>query len=324
MDERQESGATDSHLPATKYVRRLRRTASYRNNCFAARSWRSMSASLLGRVFWPASLLERRTREFHCVVFIFGSGEIRVLHQSDQLDVDVFKTFQRHLDRLADHTRRQRILRLLVRGFEHPNAPRWHPVPRQWNEDADGGRHCERAVPTAASRWVLAAGRGTQLAHKVQFQVSSFLQAGVDSSGLGVDRMLLRDEEPAATVVLDARLRVADVVPLRLATVECMQHARGLQESDGGSPPMKSVLHAEVLAALRRVASVVRVRLEGRGSWSSGLDAGGEVVLKQHNLLEGSLLLQLGVRDEVGRHLVNQGRTVHMLRVAVACFASSR
>ena len=89
-------------------------------------------------------------------------------------------------------------------------------------------------------------------------------------------------------------------------------------------PPMKSVLHAEVLVALRRVAFVLRVRLEGRGSWSSGLDAGGEVVLKQRNLLEGSLLLQLGVRDEVGRHLVNQGRTVHMLRVAVACFASSR
>ena len=76
---------------------------------------------------------------------------------------------------------------------------------------------------------------------------------------------------------------------------------------------MKSVLHAEVLAALRRVASVPRVRLEGRGNrslhilvlWT--LQAVGEVVLKQHNLLEGSLLLQLGVRHEVGRHLVNQG-----------------
>ena len=25
--------------------------------------------------------LERRTREFHCVAFIFGDGELRVLHQ---------------------------------------------------------------------------------------------------------------------------------------------------------------------------------------------------------------------------------------------------
>ena len=40
-------------------------------------------------------VLERRTREFHCVVFIFGDGELRVLHQSDELDVEVFKTFQR-------------------------------------------------------------------------------------------------------------------------------------------------------------------------------------------------------------------------------------
>ena len=39
---------------------------------------------------------------------------------------------------------------------------------------------------------------------------------------------------------------------------------------------MKSVLHAEVLAALRRVASVPSVRLEGRGN----------LVLKQHSLLD--------------------------------------
>ena len=37
MDERQERGATDSYLPATEYVRRLRRTVSQRNKCFAAK-----------------------------------------------------------------------------------------------------------------------------------------------------------------------------------------------------------------------------------------------------------------------------------------------
>ena len=62
---------------------------------------------------------------------------------------------------------------------------------------------------------------------------------------------------------------------------------------------MKSVLHAEVLAALRCVASVPCVRLESRGNrrlhilvlWT--LEAGGEVVLKQHNLLEEACSLDL-------------------------------
>ena len=65
----------------------LIRTASYRSKCFAARSWSSSSELVL----------ERSTREFHCVVVILGDGERPVLHQSDQLDVEVFKTFQRHL-----------------------------------------------------------------------------------------------------------------------------------------------------------------------------------------------------------------------------------
>ena len=77
---------------------------------------------------------------------------------------------------------------------------------------------------------------------------------------------------------------------------------------------MKSVLHAEVLAALRRVASVPCVRLEGRDNrrlhilvlWT--LEVGGEVVLKRRNLLEGSLVRKLGVRHEAGRHRVNQKR----------------
>ena len=194
MDERQERGATDSHLPATK-------TRETTEAHLPQQVLRGAKLEVRFRILVGSSplaselVLERRTREFQFVVV-------------DQLDVEVFKTFQQ-LDRLADHTRRRRILRLLVRGFEHPNAPRWHLFPRQWN--AEGGRHCERAAPTAASRCVLAVGRGTQLAHKVQFQVSSTLQAGVDSTGLGVDRKLLRDEERAAPVVFEASLRVADV-----------------------------------------------------------------------------------------------------------------
>ena len=146
--ERQERGATDSHLPATK-------THETTEAHLPQQVLRGAKLEVRFRILVGSSplaselVLERRTREFHCVVFIFGDGELRVLHQSDQLDVEVFKTFQRHLDRLADHTRRWRILRLLVRGFEHPNAPSWHPVPRQRNEHADCGRHRERAVPTA-------------------------------------------------------------------------------------------------------------------------------------------------------------------------------
>ena len=67
----------------------------------------------------------------------------------------------RPANRLADHTWRRRILRLLLRRFEHPSAPRRHPSPPHWNEHADGGRHRERAVPTAASRCVVAVRHGT-------------------------------------------------------------------------------------------------------------------------------------------------------------------
>ena len=41
-------------------------------------------------------VLKRRTREFDCVVVIFGDGELSVLHQSYQLDVEVFHSASAH------------------------------------------------------------------------------------------------------------------------------------------------------------------------------------------------------------------------------------
>ena len=158
-----------------------------------ARSWRSISASLWGRVLWPPSSCSNGARVSSTVSSsLLEMENFGFCTKAISSTLKSSKPFSATLTVWQITLGRRRILRLLVRGFEHPNAPSWHPVHRQWNEHADGVRHCERAVPTAASRRVLAVGRGAQLAHKVQFQVSSTLQAGIDSTGLDVDRMLLR------------------------------------------------------------------------------------------------------------------------------------
>ena len=195
-------------------------------------------------------VLERRTCEFHCVVFIFGDGNSAFCTKAISSMLKSSKPFSATLtvwqitldgDASCDSSSVGLSTRTLQAGTQFPDSGMSMPTV----DDT-----VRRAVPTAASRCVLAASRGTQLADKVQFQVSSTLQAGINSTGLATDKMLLRDEEPAAPVVTEAGLRVADVAPFRLATVECTQHARGLQESDWGSPRMMSALHADVLAAL--------------------------------------------------------------------------
>ena len=195
-------------------------------------------------------VLERRTCEFHCVVIIFGDGNSAFCTKAISSMFKSSKPFSATLtvwqitlggDASCDSSSVGLSTRTLQAGTQFPDSGMSMPTV----DDTVSGQ--SGRLP-AGAHWPLGAARNWPT--KVQFQVSSTLQAGIDSTGLATDKMLLRDEEPAAPVVTEAGLRVPDVPPFRLATVECTQHARGLQESDWRSPRMKSVLHAEVLAAL--------------------------------------------------------------------------
>ena len=178
-------------------------------------------------------VLGRCTREFHCVAFIFGVGNsgfctkaISSMLKSSNPFSATLTVWQITLGGGAscDPSSVGMSTRMLQAGTQFPDNGMSMTV-----GDTVSGQ--SRRL-SASAYWPQGAARNSQLAHKVQFPVSSTLQAGVDSTGLGVDRMLLRDEKPAAPVALEAGLRVADVAPLRLTTVEYTHQARGLQESD--------------------------------------------------------------------------------------------
>ena len=165
MDEGQQCGATDSHSPSHE----IRQTTEA--HCILPQQvLRGAELEVHFRILVGSSplaselVLERRTLEFHCVVVIFGDGNSGFSTKAISSMLMSSKPFSATLTvwhitlgagASCDSSSVGLSTRVLHAGTQ---------LPRQWNE---------HAVPTAASRCVLAVGRGTQLAQKSA--VSSFL-----------------------------------------------------------------------------------------------------------------------------------------------------
>ena len=225
MDEGQERGTTGSHLPVTKYVRRV---TSYRRKCLETRSWRFISASLWTRVSsFMSSSFSGIENSGLCTKAI--SSMLKPLNASLtvwQITLDV--------DASCDSSSVDLIIRMLHAGILF---------------SVNG----MSISPIDATR---------QLANKVQFQNHSQTASGCRlywswRQQKASPRWRFRCPSRSWDRTSSRRRDTAPLRPLWSAG----QHARDLQGNDWGFPCMKSVLHAEVLAALRRVVSVLRVRL---------------------------------------------------------------